>query len=84
MAILRWVDAVLAPYYALVKVWTAVAGSSDLALRLPSLAAMIGAAGLVGALGARLAAPRHGLLAGLLFAVLPSATRFAQEARPYA
>jgi mannosyltransferase len=83
-SVLRWVDAVLAPYYALVHAWTQLAGDSDLALRLPSLAAMVGAAGLVGSLGARLAGPRVGLLAGLVFVALPSSSRFAQEARPYA
>lgn len=82
--VLRWVDGVLAPYYVLVRAWSELAGTSDLALRLPSLAAMVLAAGLVGSLGTRLAGPRVGLLAGLLFAVLPSSTRFAQEARPYA
>jgi mannosyltransferase len=64
--------------------WSTVAGTSDLALRLPSLAAMVGTAALVGWLGARLASPRQGLAAGLVFAVLPASTRFAQEARPYA
>jgi mannosyltransferase len=82
--VLRWVDAVLAPYYAVMRLWSQLAGSSDVALRLPSLAAMISAAALVGALGARLAGPRVGLLAGLAFAVLPASTRYAQEARPHA
>jgi mannosyltransferase len=82
--VLRWVDAVLAPYYVLMHLWSTVAGTSDLALRLPSLAAMVGTAALVGWLGARLGSPRQGLAAGLVFAVLPASTRFAQEARPYA
>ena len=82
--VLRWVDAVLAPYYVLMHLWSTIAGTSDLALRLPSLAAMVGTAALVGWLGARLASPRQGLAAGLVFAVLPASTRFAQEARPYA
>lgn len=82
--VLRWVDAVLAPYYVLMRGWAELAGTSDLALRVPSLAAMIGAAGLAGGLGTRLGGYRAGLLAGLVFAVLPSTTRFAQEARPYA
>ena len=82
--IMRWVDAVLAPYYVLTWTWTAVAGDSDVALRLPSLISMAGAAGLVGAIGGRLSGPRVGLLAGLVMAVLPATTRFGQEARPYA
>jgi mannosyltransferase len=82
--VLRWVDAVLAPYYVLMRAWSEVAGTSDLALRLPSLAAMVAAAALIGSLGCRLAGPRVGLFAGLVFAALPSSTRFAQEARPYA
>ncbi|HET8683716.1 MAG TPA: glycosyltransferase family 39 protein [Micromonosporaceae bacterium] len=82
--VLRWVDAVLAPYYVLMRVWAELAGTGDLALRLPSLAAMAGTAAVTGALGARLAGHRAGLLAGLVFAVLPATSRFAQEARPYA
>src|SRR5205807_9226878 len=41
------VDAVVAPYYALAKVWTAVAGTSPVALRLPSAFAMAATAALV-------------------------------------
>jgi mannosyltransferase len=82
--VLRYVDAVLAPYYLLVRGATEVAGASDLVLRLPSLAAMVVTAGLLGSLGRRLGGSRLGVLAGLLFAVLPAASRFAQEARPYA
>jgi mannosyltransferase len=82
--VLRYLDAVLAPYYLVVRGVTTVAGVSDLTLRLPSLAAMVLAAALVGALGRRLAGPRTGILAGLLLALLPASSRFAQEARPYA
>jgi mannosyltransferase len=82
--IMRWVDAVLAPYYVLTWGWTHIIGDSDIALRLPSVAAMAGTAALVGALGGRLIGPRVGLFAGLVFAVLPASSRFAQEARPYA
>ncbi|MEH1012974.1 glycosyltransferase family 39 protein [Micromonospora sp. CPCC 206060] len=83
-ALLRWVDAIIGPYYALVHGWAELAGTSDTALRLPSVLAMAGAAALIGALGARLASPRAGLTAGLLFALLPTSSRFAQEARVYA
>ncbi|MGE3288408.1 MAG: glycosyltransferase family 39 protein [Dehalococcoidia bacterium] len=78
------IDAVLAPYYLLMRGWTALAGTSDLALRLPSVLGTAAAAGLTGALGTRLAGTRTGLVAGALFAILPGTSRYAQEARPYA
>ncbi|MGW0502707.1 glycosyltransferase family 39 protein [Micromonospora sp. NPDC003241] len=78
------IDAAAAPYYLLVHAWTAVAGDSVAALRLPSALAMAVAAGLTAALGRRLWDARVGTLAGLLFAVLPSTSRYGQEARPYA
>ena len=83
-AVLHWVDLAIAPYYVLVHAWVGVAGASDLAIRLPSVVAMAAAAGLTGALGARLANRWVGLLAGLIFAVLPGTARYAQEARAYA
>lgn len=78
------VDAVVTPYYVLLKVWTSVVGTSTLALRLPSLACMVAAAALVTAIGERLGSRRAGVAAGLLFAVVPSMSRYGQEARPYA
>jgi mannosyltransferase len=42
------------------------------------------AAAFTGAIGNRLYGMRVGILAGAVFAVLPGASRFAQEARPYA
>ncbi|MEV0391599.1 glycosyltransferase family 39 protein [Polymorphospora rubra] len=80
----RTVDASATPYYLLVHFWTAVFGDSPTALRLPSALAMATAAGLTAVLGSRLFGPRAGLLAGLLFAVAPSTSRYGQEARPYA
>jgi len=77
-------DAVLGPYYLLMHGWTSLAGDSDVVLRLPSVLAMTGAAALIAMLGSRLADRRVGLLSGLLFAVLPTSSRYAQEARPYA
>lgn len=82
--VMRWVDAVLAPYYTFTWAWAHLFGGSDVVLRLPSVLAMAGTAALVGALGARLASARAGLLAGLVLALLPASSRFAQEARPYA
>lgn len=82
--VLRYVDAVLAPYYVLMHGWVQVFGDSDVALRMPSLLAMSAAAGFIAAIGQRLAGRNVGLLAGVVFAVLPSTSRFAAEARPYA
>lgn len=81
--LLHNVDIVFAPFYAFMHVWIAVFGDSVVALRLPAVLAMAAAAALVAALGKRLFGTRVGVIAGLLFAVLPSVTRFAQEARPY-
>ncbi|MGI5214582.1 glycosyltransferase family 39 protein [Plantactinospora sp. CA-290183] len=78
------IDAVSGPYYLLMHGWIAVFGDSARALRLPSALCMAGAAGLTAVLGARLFGCRAGLLAGLLLAVLPSTSRYGQEARPYA
>lgn len=82
--VLRYVDAVLAPYYLLMHVWVDLFGDSDIALRAPSAIAMAGAAGLIGAIGNRLVGRAAGLVGGLVFAVLPSTSRFGAEARPYA
>ncbi|MFI7429573.1 glycosyltransferase family 39 protein [Micromonospora sp. NPDC049836] len=78
------IDAATGPYYLFMHAWTALAGTSPTALRLPSALAMAGAAALTARLGARLVGDRAGLLAGLLFAVLPGTSRYGQEARPYA
>jgi mannosyltransferase len=45
---------------------------------------MAGAAGMIGAIGNRLVGRAAGLVSGLVFAVLPSTSRFGAEARPYA
>ncbi|MEV0898484.1 glycosyltransferase family 39 protein [Actinoplanes sp. NPDC049802] len=78
------VDAVLTPYYAGLKAFAAIAGTGTAALRLPSLLAMIATTLAVVALGRRAGGDRTGLGAGLLFAILPVTSRYAQEARPYA
>ncbi len=78
------VDATVAPYYLLLHGWVAVFGDSVTALRVPSVLAVTGAAGLTAVLGERLFGTRAGRLGGLLFAVLPSTSRYGQEARPYA
>ncbi|MEV0330031.1 glycosyltransferase family 39 protein [Micromonospora echinospora] len=78
------VDATVAPYYLLLHGWVAVFGDSVTALRALSVLAVTGAAGLTAVLGERLFGTRAGRLGGLLFAVLPSTSRYGQEARPYA
>lgn len=78
------VDATLGPYYVLMRGWTALVGSTDLLLRVPSVVFAAMAAGFVAAIGIDLGGRRVGLAAGLIFAVLPSVSRYAQEARPYA
>ncbi|MFG1653932.1 glycosyltransferase family 39 protein [Micromonospora sp. NPDC049275] len=78
------IDAATGPYYLLMHIWTTVFGDSTIAIRAPAVLAMTVAAGLLAVLGARLVDRRTGLLAGLLFAVLPSTSRYGQEARPYA
>jgi mannosyltransferase len=78
------VDAVLAPYYAAMKVYVAVAGTGTVAMRLPTVLATIAATVVVSALGNRFGGRWAALTAGLMFAVLPVTSRYAQEIRPYA
>jgi mannosyltransferase len=78
------VDAVSGAYYLLMSGWIRVFGDSVLALRLPSAFAMTAAAALTAVLGTRLFGDRVGVAAGLLFAVVPSTSRYGQEARSYA
>ncbi|MFC8826511.1 hypothetical protein ACFT9I_14355 [Streptomyces sp. NPDC057137] len=83
------VDAVHGLYYLLMHgVFEAWGLSGDgpglVALRLPSVLATAAAAAGVGALGALLAGRRVGLLAGLVFPLLPVVQRYAQEGRSYA
>jgi mannosyltransferase len=78
------VDAVHGAYYLLMWPIVHTFGTSELALRLPSLLAMTVAAAGVAALGRRLHSSRAGLFAGLVFAVLPQVSRYAQEGRSYA
>jgi mannosyltransferase len=83
-AMVHNVDAVLGLYYLGLHLWMAVFGDSAAAMRLPSLLAMTGAAAVVALTGKRLGGIRVGLISGLIFAVIPSVSRYAQEARPYA
>jgi mannosyltransferase len=76
-------DLVHGLYYLTMRMWTAVFGTSLLALRLPSVIGMAVAAGAVTVLGRRLHSTAVGLAAGLVFAALPAVSRFGQEARSY-
>jgi mannosyltransferase len=58
--------------------------ADEVMLRLPSVLGMTCAAAAVAAIGARLAGPRVGLVAGMLFAVVPVVSLYAQEGRSYA
>jgi mannosyltransferase len=78
------VDVVLSPYYAAMKAYAAIAGTSTTALRLPAVIATVATTLLTTALGRRLGGPLAGLFAGLLLAVLPAISRYGQEARSYA
>jgi mannosyltransferase len=83
-SLIHRMDLVLAPYYLLMRLWILVFGDSVVSLRMPSVIAMAMTAGLVTLLGRRLSGLPAGVVAGLLFAVLPAVTRYGQEARPYA
>lgn len=81
--LLHGVDAVHGLYYLLLHAVLAVR-PGETVLRLPSVGAAALATALVAALGARLARPRVGLWAGLLYAVTPLVGHYAQEGRSYA
>jgi mannosyltransferase len=82
--LLGHVDAVHGLYYLLLWPVARVAGTGELALRLPSVAAMTAAAFGVAVIGRTLRSARAGVCAGVVFAVLPIATQQAHDARPYA
>ena len=86
-------DAVHGAYYVIIHFYSEVAGTSDFALRFPSVCAMAVATGFTAAV-ARRATTLAGLsgrwpdvtalAAGLVFATSPYMTYYAQMARPYA
>jgi mannosyltransferase len=82
--LLSHMDLVLSPYYLFMHGWILVFGDSPTALRAPSVIAMAVTAGLVVLLGRRLFTPTAGVTAGLLFIIVPTVSRYGQEARPYA
>ncbi|WP_431044950.1 glycosyltransferase family 39 protein [Streptomyces sp. P1-3] len=78
------IDAVHGLHYLLMHALFSLWDGGLLALRLPSVLAMAAAAAAVGLIGHRLAGPRAGLLAGLVFPMIPAIQQFAQEGRSYA
>jgi mannosyltransferase len=78
------IDAVHGTYYMLIWVLVRLGGPGELVTRLPSALAMAASAAAVAALGRRLVSPRAGLASGLMFAVLPQVSLYAQDAREYA
>lgn len=77
------VDAVLAPYYLFVHLWTSVSDSAGW-MRLPSALAVAAAVALVARYAARTWGPGAGVLTGCALAFHPTVVAIAVEARPYA
>jgi mannosyltransferase len=83
IATARHTGATQLAYYLLLHVWITAFGDGVDAMRALSVLAMAGAAACVTAVGRRLAGTRAGLCSGLVFALIPSVSRFAQEVRFY-
>lgn len=81
--LIRHTDGSIAPYYLFMHFWTDLFGTSEIALRAPSIIAMAVGVGLVGELGRRLFTPAIGLLAAVLLTTVPLISRYAQDARVY-
>ncbi|MFI6660104.1 hypothetical protein ACIBL8_31730 [Streptomyces sp. NPDC050523] len=81
--LLHGMDAVHGLYYLAMHVVLTV-HPGEVVLRLPSVLGAAATAGLVAALGVRLARPRVGLWAGLIYAITPLTGHYAQEGRSYA
>ncbi|MER5637098.1 glycosyltransferase family 39 protein [Kitasatospora sp. NPDC002227] len=82
--LLHNIDASTGLYYFIEHFWVDAFGHSLLVMRLPSVLAMAGATLFVSLAGAKLFGRRTGLAAGVIFACIPSVSRYAQEARAYA
>ncbi len=80
---LTHVDAVHGAYYLFLHLWMAVVGTSLFGMRLPGIAAMVGAVVCVAATGQRLFGKRAGFAAGIFFALTPAIARYATELRSY-
>ena len=78
------VDAVHAAYYAVLHLVFEVFGYSPLALRAPSAVAVGVAAAFTVVLGRQLGSTRFGVIAGMVFCLLPRTTWMGTEGRSYA
>ncbi|HSU35990.1 MAG TPA: hypothetical protein VLJ88_10045 [Propionibacteriaceae bacterium] len=76
-------DPALEPFYLLINLWAEVS-TSEFWLRLPPVMATAATLPVLATLTSRFCAPPAGILAALLFVLLPAASRYGQEARPYA
>jgi mannosyltransferase len=82
--LLRHVDAVHGLYYLLMHGWMAV-GTSPAVMRIPSVISMTAAAAMIAVIGRRLTGSGWaGLFGGLVMALTPTITYYAQTARSYA
>ena len=70
-------------YYSIEKPWAAFAGSSEAALRFPSVLGTMIACALLVALGHKLFDRRIALVAGVLLALNPFVVKWSQQARGY-
>jgi mannosyltransferase len=70
-------------YYTLMKPWAALAGTSEIALRLPSVAGGVAAVVLLFAFARRMFDEQVALVASLLLAVNPFFVQWTQQARGY-
>ena len=70
-------------YYATVKPWSAVIGTSELALRLPSVLGAVVSAVLLYGLARRMFDERVAFVSALLLAVHPLVVQWSQQARSY-
>jgi mannosyltransferase len=84
IAFVQHKDAVHADYNLLIGLWTHLAGSSELALRIPSAVAVAVTATTLVCIFRRFDRAGAGVVAGVVFAVLPRTTYMGAEARSYA
>jgi mannosyltransferase len=70
-------------YYWIEKVWASVAGTSEWALRMPSVFGAMAACGLLVLLGRRLFDQRVALISAVLLATNPFVVKWSQQARGY-
>ncbi|WP_117210650.1 glycosyltransferase family 39 protein [Allorhizocola rhizosphaerae] len=84
LALAQNIDATSIVYYLVLHAWMAVFGDSAVAMRAPSALAIAAAAAVMACLVRVWYGRLQAVLAGLLFALLPVMSYFAQQARSYA